>query len=434
MNLKTLFPALLFVLFLSSCKAPEPGIERFNLSNGVRVILQEDHSAGIIAIQVFIENSKLLEHEHNMGISALAASVWPKGTKNMSSREISAAFDSMGARFGVSVQPDFTAFSLMTLPSGFIEAFDLFLEVLFFPSFPDEELEREKSQQLSAIRRRQDNLFEFTYGAFREIFYPGHRYGFPSLGEKNTIKQISRADIEEHFKNLMLPENMVIAAAGFFRKEEMKSLLAVGFSGIAGESQKQTFTQREEVSGPAEARINIDSHSGWLIVGFPAPDALSEDYAAMKVLNSALGSGMSSRLFVEIREKQGLAYSVGSFYPTRTGPSHLAVYAVLEAGLIESARESILKQIEDLKTVELSAGEISRAKNFLRGSHLLGQETFSARAWNLAWFELMGRGYEYTFEYLEEINRVTPGDVRLAALKYLDNPSVVLVGPGVKDL
>ncbi len=431
---KALFAALLSVLLLSSCRAPAPEAELFNLPNGARVILLEDYSSDIIALQVLIKGPKLLEQEHNTGISALAASVWPKGTENMSAREIATAFDSMGARFGVSVQPDFTAFSLMTVSSGFTEAFELFFEVLSSPSFPGDEVEREKSQQKSALRRRQDNLFEFAYGAFREIFYPGHRYGFPSLGTEDSIGRISRADIKEYFQNLMLPENMVIAAAGSFDKEEMKALLSGSFSGFDGKSPGPASAPREAVSGPMEARINIDSHSAWLIAGFPAPDALSEDYAAMKVLNSALGSGMSSRLFVEIREKRGLAYSVGSFYPTRTGPSHLAVYAVLEANLIESARESIMGQIEDLKTSELSADEILRAKNSLRGGHLLGQETLSARAWNLAWFELIGRGFEYTFEYLDEIDRVTAGDVKQAALKYLDNPAVVLVGPGVSDL
>lgn len=431
--LKTLFSALLTVLLLSSCRAPEDSTESFTLPNGARIILQEDHSADIIALQVFLGGSRLLEEKETMGITSLAAGAWRKGTEDMTAEEITNRFDSLGARFGISVQPDFAAFSLKTTSPEFEEAFELFFEVLSSPVFPEEEIEVEKSQQLRAVRSRRDDLFGYAYEAFREAFYPRHNYGFYGLGTEASLQNIGRNEIKEHFRKMTAPGGMVIAAAGSFDKDRVSGLLKESFARLSGEPAEPSPGVFEFPERTEEVRENVDAHSSWLIIGFPAPSALSQDHAAMKVLNSALGDGMSSRLFVEVREKRGLAYSVGSFYPTRTGPSHLAVYAVLEGELLEEARESILLLIESFKHTKLSEDEMERAKNFLKGRHLLGQETFSDRAWNLAWFELIGRGHEYAFDYLQEIDEVTAACVKETARKYLVNPAAAAIGPDVEN-
>jgi zinc protease len=172
------------------------------------------------------------------------------------------------------------------------------------------------------------------------------------------------------------------------------------------------------------------SNLTWLIVGYPAPPVASPDYPAMKVLNAILGGGMSSRLFSELRDKRALAYSTGSFYPSRAEESHLVTYIIALPDNAEAARQGILEIIKEIQERGVPQEELERAKSYVIGNYRIEHETTERRAWYLGWYETLGVGYQMDAYYPQLIQAVTAEDIQRVAQKYLQQYVLSLVGPG----
>jgi predicted Zn-dependent peptidase len=183
---------------------------------------------------------------------------------------------------------------------------------------------------------------------------------------------------------------------------------------------------------PSEDRevvINIPTEAAFLILGYPAPDSFDEDSAAMSVINSVLGDGMSSRLFTEIREKRGLAYAAMSQYDERLGPSSLFTFLATHPQNVELAKEQVLSELQRFVTEGLTEEEITQVAAQKRGSYLLEQETNMSQAMMLAMTELTGRGYEWIDDYMTFFDDVTTDDIKRVAEKYFQNHTSILITP-----
>jgi predicted Zn-dependent peptidase len=192
-------------------------------------------------------------------------------------------------------------------------------------------------------------------------------------------------------------------------------------AGSAPAVEARARSERRVIERPAQ--------QAQVLVGFLGPSLHDADYAAVRVLGAILGSGMSGRLFVELREKRGLAYSLGMAIPFRTGPSSLVAYLGTAPTNVESAHAGVLAEVERIRRENVTSQELARAKAYLLGTLTMDRRTNARHAWYLAFFETVGAGWDYPDRYARAIERVTVEDVRAAAERYLLRPTTVVLQP-----
>ncbi len=403
----------------------------WEMDNGLTVIMEENHLVDIVALEVFQRGGVLYEEEENAGITRLLARSLDKGTKYRDAAEIAAAFDDLGAALSVQLLPDMTCVSLRAPGETFLSALAILAEILIEPVFPQKEIERERALLIEDIRRSRDEPFVALYDSFRETFYRDHPYRLAESGGEEAVSTLTREDLVDFYRRHWVGENTVISLVGNFETELMREKLTEYFSAMSEVSAPEFLSLPEKPPSQIQrVAEDVAMHSSWLMVGYPAPPADHPDYAAMRVINALLGHGGSSRLFLEVRGRRGLAYSAFSFYPTRMHPSHLASYAVVEPGKEEEALRAMQKVIEGLKEELVKEGEIARARNIVIGEHLLAQETRAGRAWRLGWMETMSRGYDYVDTLADEAEDVDAQVIQRVAREYFNVPSIVVRGPG----
>lgn len=403
-------------------------VVEINLDNGLKLLLKENPVVDIIALQVFIRAG--LRYEEKYGMTEFVQKVILKGTEKRRAEEIALEIDSLGAHLGVSTLPDAGIITLQAPVATFPQALELLLDILTSPTFPPQEVEKERQLLLDAIKRRKDDPFSNLYDFFRKTYYQEHPYSQPELGTEKSIRSITRDELVHFYRSFYRPNNMVVAVVGKFDVEEMATYLREVFAHLPpGERIK---VKTEEARAPQKPRYQRQSRelgAAWIIVGYPAPSLQSPDYVPLKVLNSILGTGMSSRLFINLREKRALAYSVGTFYPSRCDLSHFVAYAIVPPDKIGEAIDALKDEVEKIRREGVTQDELKRAIRYLTGSFIIAHETNASQAWYLAWFEILGRGYRYDKTYLEEVRRVKTSDVQRVAQLHLSPPCVVVIAP-----
>jgi len=445
MKMKRIFLSLLVLLcFLSAVALAQAGTEakKSVLANGLRLILKEDHTSNIIALQTFIGTGVRAEDPRQAGIAVLTQRMLLKGTewslisKRRSEEEIFEEIENLGARIGVDFLPDMANLYLLATRETFEQALPIYFDVLLHPSFPEEELAKEKEALIKELEAAKDNNFNLIYENFRQELYGSHPYGRPDEGYAETMSSITRQDVLNFYKRYYVPNNIVVAVVGDFEMARMRFKLGAtleamlwrptsAYLPLKPKPVEFSLTQNKEVK--ATKKIG----SAWMILGYPGPAITGEDYTAMKLLNAVIGGGMSSRLFTELREKRGLAYSTGSFFPSRIEESHFVNYIITvpQPDIIEECKAGILEILEEIKKNGVPEEELVRAKNYLIGNYIIEHETASRRAWYLGWYEMLGAGYKMDDLYMERIQQLTSEDLQRAAQRYFTYFVLSLLSP-----
>lgn len=428
-------------------------VHRTVLNNGMVVLLVENPAADIIASRIFVRAGSRCEPRHQAGLAHLLAAVLTKGTSRLSSLEIAEQVESVGASLGADATPDYFLLSLKTVSSDFAQMLDLAGQLLRAPTFPEAEVELEQCLTLQGIRSQQEQPFAIAFEQLRQAMYPDHPYAFSSLGTEATVSQLTCADLHHYHQTYFRPDNMVISLAGRIAPEYALELISEVFGDwqapatplpalvlpVPNPKPQQIVTPLQtqqsivmlgylapSVRG-AEATATPESAS--VPLNLPTAKAVSPDYAALKLLNTYLGNGLSSRLFVELREKRGLAYEVSALYPTRLDTSQFAVYMGTAPDNTATALAGLRTEVERLCNVVLSHEELQAAKNKLLGQYALGKQTNAQLAQVFGWYETLGLGIEFDSSFTAAISAVTAPVAQQAACRYFSEPFVSLVGP-----
>jgi predicted Zn-dependent peptidase len=177
-----------------------------------------------------------------------------------------------------------------------------------------------------------------------------------------------------------------------------------------------------------------DSDSAWIFLGYLGPSISSKDYPAMEVLELIIGGGMNSRMWINLREKKGLAYDLGAFVNPTIGNGHMVTYIVTDPGKVQEVKKAILYEVEDMRKGKFTAEELDTMKNFRIGQYYINEETVKNQAFNLGLYETLGVGYEFYLKYPELIQNITKEDICRVAKDYLDNPVIIVLSPRKSDL
>lgn len=415
-------------------------VHRSVLPNGLVVLAAENATADIISARIFVRVGSLWERREQAGLSHLLGGVMTRGTDRFSSQEIAEQVESVGASLSVNAGSDYFLLSLKTVSADFPDILNLAGQLLRSPTFPEAELELERRLTLQGIRSQQEQPFAVAMEKLRHLLYQNHPYALTSLGTEATVAQLSRNDLQAHHQTYFRPDNIVVSLVGRLVPSEAIALVA----DVLGDWQAPTtalptLTLPPITAQPGSALTPQDTQQSIVMLGYPAPSVRSERknhvtsepeaYSALKLLNTYLGNGLSSRLFVELREKRGLAYEVSAMYPTRLASSYFAAYIGTAPENTAIALDGLQQEIDRLCTTLLSPEELQTAKNKLLGQYALGKQTNSQIAQSLGWYEVLGLGIEFDTQFQEAIAAVTVESAQAAARHYFTTPCISLVGP-----
>jgi zinc protease len=400
------------------------------LENGLVVLVTENPTADIVAARLFINAGSCHEQPHQAGLSHLVASLLTKGTPTHTAQDIAAQVESMGANLGVSSTPDYFLVNLKTVSADFAELFTLAAELIQSPTFPDVELALERKLTLQAIRARQEQPMAIALQQLRQAIHPNHSYGQPGLGTLETIPQLQREDLSQFHQQYFRPNTAVLSIAGNITVEEAIALA----KSLLESWQPATPTAPVDLAFPLDATpIQVmqtqPTQQSIVMLGYAAPRVHDPNYPALKLLYTYLCSGLSSRLFTELREKQGLAYEVSGFYPTRLHPIHFGVYLGTASENTTLALSLLKAELERLSEQLLSEAEVNATKSKLLGQYALGKQTNHQIANLYGLYEYLQLGTDYDHQFIERIQALTPEHLQQVAQQYLQNPFVSIVGP-----
>jgi predicted Zn-dependent peptidase len=421
---------LIFLIASSGCiqKPLEEETQKYVLDNGLVLLVKENHANRIVATKLLVRIGAGSEASSAVGIRNFVQRTLLKGTDQRTAEEIAFETDSKGISISTGVADDYMWVTVVSTREFFTDGMEILADLVQHPTFPDGEVEAERRRILEEIRAQEDDPFTETLLLFKKGVYGDHPYGYNPLGTEESVRKIGREDLRRFHERRYVPNRMVMAVVGDVRADEAKEWVERSFRGFPSreppeEPEFGLLTERAILSKEKERE------QSFLLIGFQAAPVTSRDYPALKVLNSILGGGSGSRLFEKLREERGLAYAVGSFYPTRMETSYLAAYIGTAPPNEEAVRERILEEFNDLKSAPVPEEELTRSKNRILGEFELDHESNERQATYLAWYEAIGMGYGYDEEYPVEVERVTPDDVQRVARKYFVQPVTARVGP-----
>jgi zinc protease len=401
--------------------------EKMVLPNGLTILLKEDHSSKTIALEGYIKGGVWLEEEKNAGICNFTTAMLLKGTKDYSADQLAQKIDSLGIDLNTQTSPDYSRLSLLTTAETFEDGLRLFVQPLFYPVFPEKELERMRTDIIAQIRRVRDLSYDLTNQEFAREIYQKSPYRRSILGNEETVSQLSSEDLKKFHNQTFVPANIVLSLVGDFNPEEMKNLIksilekipfapAPKFSLIDEPSQK-----KEKSLIIPEEKLQVTFNLGRMGVSVTHPDFLP-----LKLVERIL----SSRLFFKYVYEEGMAYRMWTYMQSRLGSAPFTFEMGVSAENFSKAENGILNEVKALLKSSLSDKEVESAKANLLSGFYLSQQTNTDQAKTMAFYELSGLGYLYGEQYPDLVSKVKSEELMQAAKKYLDPEKFTLVAVG----
>ena len=414
----------------SSISLSRPLIYRTVLNNGLVVIVVENPVADIVSARLLVKAGSGHESRSQAGLFALLASLLTKGTNRLSSMDIAERVESIGANLGSDTSADYSLLSLKTVSADFEEMLALAAAIVRYPSFPEAEMSLEQRLMGQSIRSMQEQPFTVAFNAFRTAMYGEHPYGLPGIGTEESVASLRRDDLIRIHQGYFRPDNCVMAIAGRITPAQAVTLVERNFGDWTAPTTPIPPLVYPKLPETATHQvIEQATNQAIVIVGYRAPSVKDPAYAALKLISTYLGNGLSSRLFVELREKRGLAYDVSAFYPTRLSMSQFVAYMGTAPSNATVALEGLRYETERLCEEPLTQEELDATKNKLLGQYAVGKQTNAQIAQLLGWYETLGLGIDFDQTFQEAIAAVTVDAVQAIAQDYFTDPFTVLLGP-----
>jgi predicted Zn-dependent peptidase len=414
-----------FFLTAPTTFSPVRDIEFTTLGNGVRVITEAMPHVRSVSVGIWIGTGSRRETQEQNGISHFIEHMLFKGTTHRSAEDIARSVDSIGGNLDAFTAKELVCFNTKVLDQHLSLAWDVLADLVLNPLFRPEDIEKEKGVILEEIKMEADSPDYLVHEIFSSNFWKDHPLGKPILGTRETVKRFDTDMIRQYYSAVYAPKNLVVTAAGNLSHEGVVALVRDHFASLPAGAPMPP-----EPTPSTHARIALRNKKALeqvhLCLGVPSYPLPHEERFACYVLNTLLGGGMSSRLFQNIRERQGLAYAVFSELSPYRDTGCLSIYAGTS---LESARqvvESIVKEFHDLKEHAVGDEELRRAKDHLKGSLMLSLESTASRMTNLARQEMYFGRFFTLDELVESIENVTSADVLRIAQTFFDSKQIGL--------
>jgi predicted Zn-dependent peptidase len=394
-------------------------IHRALLPNGMRVVTEHMPNVRSVSVGIWIGTGSREESPQDTGISHFIEHMVFKGTKNRSAEQIARSVDSIGGGLDAFTSKELVSYNVKVLDEHLPEAFDVVADLVRNPLFQEADIEKEKGVILEELKMEVDNPEYLIHEIFSSNFWKGHALGRPILGTKQTIRAFDRDKVEKYYQQFYTPSNILITAAGNLDHRKLVKLAERYF----GDLKRRKTTKLEEIPQPHAPLVFRDKNSleqVHVYLGVPSIPMPHKERFACYILNAVLGGGMSSRLFQNIREKQGLAYTVYSELTMYRDAGCMLIYAGTSLKSAGKVVESIVRELRELVDEKVTQEELRRAKDHLKGSFVLGLESTSSRMGNLARQELYFKRFFSLDEMLDSVEGVTVEEVQKLARQFFD--------------
>jgi len=396
--------------------------KKYVCDNGLTMLMTDAPYNDIIAINIISKGGDFLSPKK--GTSSMYGGLLLKGTTKYSAKELAQMMEEKGIYISTSESTDSFRINILTTKTYLDSTIEILNEIITNSVFDEKELDKLKKLSLNQLKQSKDNPLKLAMDGIKSKIFGDSVYNGSSQVLEKTIPTITREDVLDYRDKISNPKNIVVSVTGNI---EDKENFIKEFEGLFNSQDSSVFDYKKYSIKKLKSKISVEKKlnnqkTAWLIIGWQT-DGLSDlkEYAALNVINTILGSGMSSRLFVNLREAEGLAYQLGSSYSPNMLAGSFIVYVGTNPDTLEHARKKALTEVSRFKTEFVTEKELNEAKDRIIGQYVIALETNSDKAGTLGWFEASGRGFKFIDNYTNLINSVTPTDIIEVANKYFNN-------------
>jgi predicted Zn-dependent peptidase len=415
----------------SSLALTESRYHKTILEDGIRVITEEIPYFKSVSIGVWVMTGSRDEPSEENGISHFIEHLLFKGTERRTAFDIAKEIDSVGGTLNAFTGREYTCFYAKVIDKNLPLAIDLLSDIFLHPLIDPKDVEKERSVILQEIKMVEDTPDDYVHDLFNRVCWGSHPLGYPILGTRELVQSFTREKIHHYYKENYQPQRIIICAAGNLHHQEVVDRIEKAFR-----EMPRSSSLRERVKPRPISATNIRKRDLEQVHFCLGTEGLQYNHSlrfSAYTLNSILGGGMSSRLFQEIRENRGLAYSVYSYLPTYTDTGLVVVYAGTSEESLREVIDLILREFKSLKKEPFKDGELETSKEQLKGNLLLSLESSENMMTRLAKNEIYFETYLPVEQILQGIDRVKEEEVRQLATELFNERLFCLTVLGPVD-
>jgi zinc protease len=401
-------------------------IEKFELSNGLRLLVREDRRLPLVAMGAVFRGGLLAETPQTNGITRLMAKVLLKGTKTRTAEQIANQIEAVGGSMSSDAGNNSFNVSLDVTKPDVKLGVELISDVLLNATMPEKAIAREKEIQIAAIQQEEEQLTTVARNIMRQALFPKHPYALRTNGSVESVQRLTQKDLLEFRDRYMVAKNGVIFVFGDVKGAEVKQLFEKALGGMKpGMLALTDVHPASPLSGIETVESRKEKAQGVIMVGFRGASISSPDRHALELIDEA-SSDLGSRFFVRIREQMGLAYYVGASQMQGLVPGLFAFYLGTDPQKIEPVKTALLDEIHKLANDGLTNEELARAKKKLIGQQEIANQSNEAFGYQCALEEIYGLGFDYYKRLEHDVDAVTLDDIKRVAAKYFRDQPYVL--------
>ena len=394
-------------------------LQKTTLNSGIRVVTEKVDTVKSVTVGIWVKTGSRNETDRQAGVTHFLEHMLFKGTDNRSSYDIAMSMESVGGYLNAFTSSEYTCYYARCLDSKLERALDVLTDMVLRPSFPEEELQKEKKVVIEEMKMYRDSPDDYLFEEFTSQMFRHHPLGRPILGYENTVSNFSREDLYNYMEDRYVPDNLVISVAGNVDHDQVVSQV---------ESLFEVIKDRSEVSNDVglskykveDRKLYKPIEQTHLVTGRRGLSSNHEDRYRLLLANTILGGGMSSRLHQNVREKYGYCYTISTFNQSYSDTGLFGVYVGTDQEYLDHVKELINKEFDKIKSEEVPQQELAEAKSQLKGKLLLSQESMSSRMSRLAKSELYFDRFVTLDELVEEIDKVTSEDIQTFSESFFD--------------
>ncbi len=403
--------------------------EKFILKNGLRVLLKPDHRSGLVTFQVALLGGVRWETEATNGASLLTTRMLLRGTRRKSAEQINDEIKRMGAELEPFSGRNSLGLTLQVMSLGWPSAVEFLNELLVESTFPSEELEKERRLLLAGLKAKEEDPFPWGSKRLYATLFTVHPYRLDPSGNSKSVAALTSEELKAFYAKVLDPRQMVVAVVGDFQREELVAHLEKTLGRIPlRDTQTMAVPQEPPLTAKREHRESNPRQEGLLMIGFPGLKITDSQVAALDLIETVL-SGGAGRLFLEVRERRGLAYTVGASAVHGVDPGAVILYAVSDPARLKTVEEGLWEEVRRLGAVPIPEEELARAKQGLLGDRRRLKQSPGSQASQMAADELYGLGFDFSSRYEAQVAATTAKEIqRLAQEIFRQERAVIVIG------
>lgn len=400
---------------------------KYYLDNGIPLVIEEINNVRSVSLGIWVKVGSRHEEPEKNGISHFLEHMFFKGTRKRTAADIAVDIDSVGGDLNAFTSKENTTFYVKVLDEHIERGIDLLTDVFLHSTFPDEDVEKEKRIIKEEIKMVEDTPDDYIHDLFYETVWGHDGIGQPVLGRRETIKSFSREDLISHIRKYYGTRDTVIACAGNIKADKLLYTLNHTLGGLrrGSEPDKGKFPEFKTATAVYSKELS-EAH---ICIGIEGMSQVDPDRYALYLANAILGAGVSSRLFQEIREKRGFAYSIYSFVASYIDTGIWGVYAGTSRKRVTEVIELIIKELNGLRDT-ITNEEFQRAKEQIKGNLILALESTNSRMQNIARQEIYYGRYFSPEDIIKDVDAVKIGQLKALLEKMVTNNSIALTVHG----